>query len=154
MDLKKLWNRLSPLPGGKWIFSKALGKAIPYSGSISPLVLHLASGHVKVLLRDKPRVRNHLDSVHAVALMNLAELSTGLALVGSLPEYLRGILTGFRIEYLKKARGLLTAEARCTVPTEKEKKEHVVTVDILNESGDTVCRAYATWLVSPVPDQQ
>ncbi len=150
MNLLAKWDRMSKLPAGKWLFSRFLGRAIPYTGSIKARVEELERGHSKVTLRDRHAVRNHLHSIHAVALMNLGELTSGLAMVGGLPAHLRGILVGFRMEYLKKARGTLTAETRCTVPTENTRQEQIVSVDIKNEKGDTVCRAHATWLIGPV----
>jgi acyl-coenzyme A thioesterase PaaI-like protein len=150
MNLLHTWNRLQKWPAGKKIFSFMLGKKIPYSGTIRPQILELESGHAKVQLADRKAVRNHLNSIHAVALMNLGELSSGLSIVAGLSPQLRAILTGFRMEYLKKARGTLTADARCTVPTANVREEHIVSVDIKNEQGDTVCRAHATWLVGPV----
>lgn len=144
-----LWKKLHTLPCGKWLFSRALGKKIPYTGSIGSIVEELEPGYAKVSMRDRKCVRNHLRSVHAVALMNLAEFTSGLATIGALPSTLRGILVGFRIEYLKKARGKLTATSRCAVPNTTERVEHTVEVQIQNADGDTVCRAFATWLIGP-----
>jgi acyl-coenzyme A thioesterase PaaI-like protein len=81
MTLLHHWNRLSKLPGGKWLFSKIIGKRIPYSGSISPHVEILEPGHSRISMRDTQKVRNHLDCIHAVALINLAELTSGTAMV-------------------------------------------------------------------------
>jgi len=128
-----------------------IGFMIPYSGSIHPRVLELRPGYAKIQMRDRRAVRNHLHSVHAIALMNLGELATGLAMTLAMPDGARGIVTGISIEYLKKARGTLTAE--CTAPPfdATVSGRHDFTADIVDMSGDVVARATAHWLVGPIP---
>ncbi len=74
------WRRLAPLPGGRWLFSRFLGFMNRYSGSVGATITALEPGHATVVLRDRARVRNHLNSVHAIALVNVAELASGLAM--------------------------------------------------------------------------
>jgi uncharacterized protein (TIGR00369 family) len=121
----------------------------PYSGSISPRVEEIRPGYARVAMPDRRAVRNHLRSVHAVALMNLAELSSGLALNYALPDDARAILTGLSIEYLKKARGRLTAEAEVEVPRTNEEREYELESVIRDGAGEVVARARARWLVGP-----
>jgi acyl-coenzyme A thioesterase PaaI-like protein len=149
MKILNVWQKLQKYPGGKWAFSCYLGRMIPYTGSIRPMVLELQPGFARIQMKDRKCVRNHLNSIHAIALMNLAELTSGLATVGALPPTLRGILTQLNIEYFKKARGTITGSARCEVPTKQERHEHIVMVDLFNEAGEAVCRARATWLIGP-----
>ena len=127
-----------------------LGFMIPYTGSIHPLVLELRPGYAKVQMRDRRAVRNHLRSIHAIALMNLGEVTTGLAMTLAMPDGARGIVTGLSMEYVKKARGTLTAE--CTAPPfdASVSAQHDFHADILDAGGDVVARATAHWLVGPV----
>lgn len=147
--IRNMWDRLSPMPGGKQIFSMLFGRMVPYSGSVSPLVLELAPGKARVAMQDRRAVRNHLNSVHAIALMNLAEMATGLAFAYGMPASSRSIITALSIEYLKKARGLLVSECEFALPDFSEKGEHVVEVLIRDQEGDVVARAEAKWLVGP-----
>jgi acyl-coenzyme A thioesterase PaaI-like protein len=148
-SLRQQWERISSLPGGKWLFSYALGSCVPYSGTLGARVAVLEPGHCVVTLRDRRKVRNHLKSVHAMALANLAELATGLALMNSLPDDARGILSGFSIDYLKKARGRLTAQCYCDIPSSNAEHEYTLTGEIRNTDGEVVAVARACWLVGP-----
>jgi acyl-coenzyme A thioesterase PaaI-like protein len=148
--LRTQWRRFSVLPGGKWLFSAVLGRYVPYTGSIGATILRLEPGLCVASLRDHRGVRNHLGSIHAMALANLGEMVTGLALMNSLPDRARGILTGFDVDYLKKARGRLTAECRCEIPADNTEREYELTGEIRDAQGDIVSTARARWLIGPV----
>ena len=149
--VQSLWNRLSPVPGGRWLFNTLFSWMVPYTGSIHPSVTHLEPGRARVVMADRRRVRNHLDSIHAVALANLGEVASGLAMVGALPATARGILVGLEVAYLKKARGTLVADCRCRVPQVTESQEQTVSVDVTDGDGDVVATVTARWLLGPVP---
>ena len=143
------WDRFQTLPGGKAAFSKLIGILAPYSGTIGARVEELRVGYAKCTLRDRRKVRNHLRSVHAIALVNLAEITGNLALGYSLPDDARFIPTGIDIKYIKKARGTITGIAECPVPDTSESTTFTFPVNLLNEDGETVAEVTLTTLVGP-----
>ena len=147
--IRESWDRLSGRPGGRRLFSLLIGRMVPYTGSIRPHVEELGDGYARISIRDRRAVRNHLRSIHAIAIMNLAEVTGGLALNYWLPADARAILTGLSIEYLKKGRGTLTAEASITLPETTERNEYEYETIVRDPAGDEVARARARWLVGP-----
>ena len=99
-------------------------------------------------MKDRRKVRNHLKSIHAIALINLGEIASGLAVLSTIPDTMRGILRGIEAEYVKKARGKLTATANFELPSEIDDHSPVkVTAVLTDEAGDVVTRVHATWLL-------
>jgi acyl-coenzyme A thioesterase PaaI-like protein len=140
-----LWRRLAPLPGGPWLFSKAFGFIVPYSGSVAPRIRVLEPGHVEVEIADRRSNRNHLGSVHAIALMNIAEITSGLALTATLPPTVRGIVTALSMTYHKKARGTIRAVAHVVVPTVDADRDFDVMAECFDRGGTLVATGHVRW---------
>ena len=147
--LRDGWDLLSSVPGGKFVFSRLVGRMAPYSGSIGALITALRPGYAEVQMQDRRSVRNHLDCIHAIAVANLAELAGNIALAYSLPDDARFIVSGLSIEYVKKARGVITASANCPVPDSNARVELDVPVEMRDAKGDVVARAVLKSLVGP-----
>ena len=149
--LLALWRRVAPLPAGRWLFGLVVRRMVPYTGSLGARVESLEPGNAVMSLRDRRGVRNHLRSIHAVALANLAEFVSGTAMLTALPKGTRGIVTHLEIEYFKKARGTITGRASVTLPSTID---HPVTLhpeaELFDSAGDLVARARVTWKVQPV----
>jgi acyl-coenzyme A thioesterase PaaI-like protein len=117
---------------------------VPYTGALGARVVELEPGRATVRLDDRRGVRNHLRSIHAVALVNLGELATGLAVLSALPSGVRGIVTELSAEYLVKARG--TISTTCTVASDLAAgTTALATAELVNEEGVTVARVTAHW---------
>ncbi|MFT3927565.1 MAG: DUF4442 domain-containing protein [Myxococcales bacterium] len=147
--LRAAWDKLSGLPFGKQIFSQGVGRLAPYTGSIGAQVLELGPHGSKVLLADRPAVRNHLQCVHAIALANLAELAGNLSLAYTMPADARFIVAGLSIDYVKKARGPITAEGRCPAIPSSVRAEYQVQVTMRDAQGDVVATSVLRTLVGP-----
>lgn len=148
--LLALWARLQGWPAGKWIFSRLIGFRVPYSGSIKARVEELRPGYARLSLRERRAVRQHLGSIHAVALVNLGELTSGLAMTAALPDRTRGIVLRLSAEFFKKARGTLTAESAVTVPDVQHSTTCTVGAEIRNAAGEPVCQVTAVWKLDRV----
>jgi acyl-coenzyme A thioesterase PaaI-like protein len=142
------WSRLSPLPAGRKIFSLGLGWIAPYSSSIGALVEEIKPGYARVSLKDRRRVRNHLHSIHAIALLNLGEIATGLAVLSTISASMRGIVLSINADYLKKARGKLTAIAEFQLPESlTDNTPCEVEARLIDQTGATVTLVRVTWLI-------
>lgn len=149
--IRDIWNLLSVMPGGKVVFSRLVGRLAPYTGSIHATVTVLRAGYAEVQMPDRRGVRNHLDCVHAIALANLAELAGNVALMYSLPDDARFIVSGIDIEYTKKARGTITAIGESPVPRTAARVQYDVPVTLRDAGGEEVARAVLHSLVGPKP---
>ena len=101
-------------------------------------------------------MRNPFASIHALALLNAAELSSGMAFL-SLTQDLnrRAIITKLSGTYKKKARGMVFAE--CTVPQDIQawlaaggSGPKSVKATIKNVNGDVLAECDAEWTVAPL----
>ena len=153
LDLPALHRRLSTWPGGQWLFSKMVCFKAPYFGSIAPRITRLEPGLCEGRFNDRRAVHNHIGTVHAIALCNIAELVMGLMVDATTPAGMRWIPKGMRVEYLKKAQGTITATARLTTPLHLADAGYAVEVPVTlhNKSGELVCRAGINCWISPQP---
>jgi acyl-coenzyme A thioesterase PaaI-like protein len=149
--VRDAWNLLSGLPGGKMLFSRLVGRMAPYTGSINATVTVLRAGYAEVQMHDRRAVRNHLDCIHAIALANLAELAGNVALAYSLPDDARFIVSGLEIEYLKKARGTITAVGEPPIPRSSTRVALDVPVVLRDAGGEEVAKVVLHSLVGPKP---
>ncbi|AQV17344.1 hotdog fold domain-containing protein [Acinetobacter pittii] len=146
----ELWNKVSSFPKGKWTFSRMLCLKAPYFGSISPLFIELKPNYCEIAIKKKRSVLNHIGTVHAIAMCNMAELAGGTMTEVTVPSIHRWIPKGMTVEYLKKAETDLIAVAR---PVEKnydwEKAgEYLVNVEVYDTQKDKVFQATITMWVS------
>jgi acyl-coenzyme A thioesterase PaaI-like protein len=141
------WNRAKGSAVGRWLFSRAVGRFAPYTGTIGARIQELQPGRSVVTMRDRKAVRNHLNSVHAVALTNLVELCGSLAIIASLPPETRMIPIRLETDFVKKGRGLMTAESTCAIPSSSEKAELPATVVVRDDSGDEIARGRVTVVI-------
>jgi uncharacterized protein (TIGR00369 family) len=143
------WEKLQKLPFGRFFFSRFICFKAPYFASISPRFQELRPGFARVSMRKRRAVTNHIGTVHAIAMCNLAELAAGTMTEVSIPRAMRWLPKGMQVEYLRKAQGDVEATARVEAVSEGAARDVPVSVDIKDGRGETVCRAVITMWVSP-----
>jgi acyl-coenzyme A thioesterase PaaI-like protein len=86
----RLWRRLGDGAFGRWLFTRVVCFKAPYFGSIAPRITRLEPGLCEARLRQRRSIQNHIGTVHAIALCNLAELCAGLVTDVSIPATCAG----------------------------------------------------------------
>lgn len=150
-SLLSLYQRITRWPAGHWLFSRAVCFRAPYFSTISPRFVALEAGRCEVHIADRRRVHNHIGTVHAIALCNLAELSAGVMTEVTIPVGMRWIPKGMTVEYLAKAVGTLRAVATPEFPAVEsaEGYEWPVVVRVSDLAGKDVFQARITMWLSP-----
>ncbi|MGB3212209.1 MAG: hotdog fold domain-containing protein [Desulforhopalus sp.] len=133
---------------GNEIFSKEICDRAPYFSTIAPQFVDLKPGYSEVTMPNTRAVHNHLGTVHAIAMCNLAEIAAGIMTDVSIPETYRWIPIGMSVRYLAKAKTNLRGIADGSnidwgTPGDKE-----VPVSITDTEGTEVCTAFITVKVS------
>jgi acyl-coenzyme A thioesterase PaaI-like protein len=144
------WQTLSGRPGGKWLFSRMVSWKTPYFASIKPAFLELRPGFCEVRMKKRRAVQNHIATVHAIAMCNLAEIAGGVMTEVTVPQSHRWIPKGMTVEYIKKAESSLRAIAKLEpIPQFSAAQELPVTVNVIDTNDQIVFRAVITMWVSP-----
>jgi uncharacterized protein (TIGR00369 family) len=147
--LLTLWNRFEHRPMGKTLFSWAVCRKAPYFGSIRPRFEELKAGYARVSMRKRRAVENHIQTVHAIAMCNLAELGAGTMMEASLSANMRWLPRGMKVEYLKVAKTDVVVEARATDIADGPARDVTVVCEIKDQQQVVVCRAEIAMYVSP-----
>ena len=135
----RLWRRLGRSAAGRWLFTRIVCFKAPYFASISPRVTRLEPGLCEAGLKQRRRVQNHIGTVHAIALCNLAELCAGLVTDVSIPADMRWIPQDMTVRYLRKASGRIAASARPVSGLRSAGEPYATTIAVtLTDAGGQV----------------
>lgn len=147
----ELYRKLSVKPFGNWMFARLVCFKAPYFGSVSPRMTLLEPNRAEAQIAHRRRLTNHLGTVHAIALCNLAEFVGGLMTEASVPPTMRWIPRGMSVQYLKKAVGRQHAVATPAFAPHHAAQGYELPVEVVvtDPAGDAVLRATISMWVSP-----
>ena len=153
-------TKLSPLEKynlvkDKWcgvkMFSFLVGYYSPFSNVTNPLVISYNEKECKVLMKDNQKNYNCFNSVHAIAMSNIGELSIGLVILeyinnknknSTIYKY-RGIITNIECIYYKKTRGDIIA-----ISNIEDMANNNLIASLYNTQGKIICNVSTTWNIS------
>ncbi|WP_454829288.1 hotdog fold domain-containing protein [Pseudoxanthomonas wuyuanensis] len=150
-NVLQVYRKLSRKPFGQWLFSRLICFKAPYFASIRPRMTLLEPNRGEATITHRRSVTNHLGTVHAIALCNLAEFVGGLTTDVSIPASMRWIPKGMTVEYLKKAVGNMHAVAMPEFAPHESSDgyELPMRVTVNDSHGETVFRARIAMWLSP-----
>lgn len=146
-----IWNRLARLPGGKAVFSRVVCFKAPYFGGIRPRFVRLEPGMAEVRMKKRRAVQNHIGTVHAIAMCNMAELAGGTMTDVTVTPAQRWIPKGMTVRYLKKAESNLraTATSASDLPGPGESGDYTVRIEVRDLQDEVVFDAEILMWISP-----
>ena len=114
----------------------------------------LESGKAVAVMANRGKVRNHIGGIHAAAMALLAETTTGAVFGLALPGDKLPLLKKMEIDYVRRAKGGLRAEATLALPQRKalaakERGELVVPVRVTDADGEEPIQCRMTWAWVP-----
>ncbi len=112
---------------GERLFSFAFSQVAPYFWTIRPRFTVIEPNHAEVVIPKRRGVKNHIGTVHAIALCNGLEAAMGVLAEATIPADKRWIPKGMEVSYTAKA----TSDITCIAETDPEQW----TGDTLPDSG-------------------
>lgn len=144
-----IWNRAKGSALKRKFFSYMVCRQAPYFSTIRPTFEVLEPGRAEVTMKNRRAVHNHIATVHAIAMCNLAELAAGTMTEVSIPASMRWLPKGMTVRYVRKAETDLRAIATLPAIEEGVAADVPAQVEIRDTAGHVVCEATITMYVSP-----
>lgn len=146
-SVMQMWERMSAVPGGKWLFGQIVARKAPYFKTISPDVEEVRPNYARLLLRKRKSVENHIGTVHVIAICNMLEMAMGVCAESSIPSHLRWIPKGMQVDYTAKGGTDITGIAEIN-PDDWKPGDLVVKITATDSKGVVVVRGTITLWVS------
>lgn len=129
----------------------AVARMAPYFTTIKPLIEEIRPNYIKVSMRKRRAVHNHLKTVHAIAMCNLCEFAGGICMEASIPKHRRWIPVGMTVSYLAKAKTDLYAICDLGQPNWDTIEKQMCEVSVRDRSDAEVMKAIIEMKVSDKP---
>lgn len=125
-------------------FGEMICQMAPYFSTIKPVFVDLRPGYSEARVTKCHEVQNHIGTVHAIVMCNLAELVAGTLTDATIPTGYRWIPKGMTVQYLAKAKTDIRGVATSEGVDFSEPGDKVVAVDVFDTEGTKVFHADIT----------
>ena len=125
-------------------------RVAPYFKTVGPVIERLEPGYCQARLRDRAKVRNHIGTVHVIAICNGLEFAMGVVAEASIPAHLRWIPKGMQVDYVGKANSDITLIAQ-VAPSAWQAGDVDIDIQARRADGQPVVKGYIRLWVSEKP---
>ncbi len=140
----EIYNKLLKKKFGKQVFNYIIGIRSPYTNTIQPSIDYFSSKKCICSIVETNSVKNPFNSIHALALGNLGELTSGLLMMELLhKKNYRGIITKIECEYYKKARRKIIAV--CEI---ENLNNDIIFTNLYNDNCELVGKIISHWEIN------
>jgi uncharacterized protein (TIGR00369 family) len=147
---------VSRLPRGLQAAARSfvMGRVVKFVGTAGLAVEELSAERAVISIKNRPRVQNHIGSVHAAAMALVAETATGFVVAMNLPDSVVPVIKSMRIDFVKRSKGNLRAVAELTkdqrtLARTSERGEVTPQVIVTDEEGKEPIRCEMLWAWTP-----
>jgi hypothetical protein len=158
MDLSRLYLKAQSSGFYRFFLEQALRRFVPFNRSHHFKVEHISNQSLKIKAPYRKSNLNHLKGIHACAMATIAEISSGLLLIGTLdPKRFRIILKSLHLDYHYQAKSAAIArfeidddwlQDRVLEPLENSDRVFVdCTVNVFDQEENQVATAIARWQI-------
>ena len=145
-------GRLNKLPAS-WreaVQTRLMGRFVPFLSTAGLRFETISHETVRVSLRNRRPVQNHIKGIHACAMALLAETATGFAVQMNIPDDKLILLKSMNIQYTKRAEGNMYAvahvsEAMAERLQNEERGNFIVPCEVGDESGEPPVMVEMVW---------
>lgn len=155
--LERQLDRLNKVPAfaRPWFRSVVLRRAVPFTGTAGLNFLQMTPGMVEIGIRNRKKVQNHIEGIHASAMNLLAETATGMVVGMNVRDDCIPLAKELRMAFKRRATGDMRAVATLSdeqraLMQASNKGEVNVSVLVTDETGvhPVECEFVWAWIPS------
>lgn len=132
-----------------FLMTKLFCSQVKFANTSRVTIVDIKPQEVKLVLKNRKKVQNHIGGVHAIAAALLAESATGIVFGLNLSDKHLPLLKSMTVHYQRRMQGSLTAIAKISdeqiEQLSQEKGSMDIVVAITDESGQEPIECIMTW---------